>query len=175
MIGEIRDTETAEIAVKASITGHLVVSTLHTNNAASTITRLSDMGVEPYLIADATIGIIAQRLVRRLCKCKQPHIANELECKLLGREQGRQITIYEPSGCNLCNGTGYLGRIGIYEIMPLSQNLKSIISRKASAAEIEGVALKEGMKTLKDSATQYVIDGITSIYEMKRVTLEDDE
>ena len=175
MIGEIRDTETAEIAVKASITGHLVVSTLHTNNAASTITRLSDMGVEPYLIADATIGIIAQRLVRRLCKCKQPHIANELECKLLGREPGRQITIYEPSGCNLCNGTGYLGRIGIYEIMPLSQNLKSIISRKASAAEIEGVALKEGMKTLRDSATQYVIDGITSIFEMKRVTLEDDE
>jgi type IV pilus assembly protein PilB len=173
MIGEIRDSETAAIAVKASITGHLVVSTLHTNNAASTITRLADMGVESYLIADATIGIIAQRLVRRLCKCKQTRIATKLECELLGVNPEERLEIYEPNGCNLCNGTGYQGRIGIYEIMPLTQRLKTIISKNASAAEIEEEALKEGMKTLKDSASHYVIKGITSLSEMKRVTMED--
>jgi type IV pilus assembly protein PilB len=173
MIGEIRDSETAAIAVKASITGHLVVSTLHTNNAASTITRLADMGVESYLIADATIGIIAQRLVRRLCKCKQARIVTKLECELLGVNPEERLEIYEPSGCNLCNGTGYQGRIGIYEIMPLTQRLKTIISKNASAAEIEEEALKEGMKTLKDSASNYVIKGITSISEMKRVTMDE--
>lgn len=173
MIGEIRDTETAEIAVKASITGHLVVSTLHTNSAASTITRLVDMGLEPYLIADAAIGIIAQRLVRRLCKCKHSHRATELECKILGIDISDNVEIYEPKGCNICSGTGYHGRIGIYEIMPITQKLRTIISSNCTAAEIEQEALKEGMKTLRESASYNVIKGITSLAEMKRITMDE--
>jgi type IV pilus assembly protein PilB len=173
MIGEIRDSETAGIAVKASITGHLVVSTLHTNSASSTITRLVDMGVEPYLIADATIGVIAQRLVRRLCKCKQVCIATNIDKDLLGVNSNEMVEIYEPKGCNLCNGTGYYGRIGVYEIMPITPKLKEIISRHGSAAEIQEEALKEGMKTLKDSASDFVLKGITSMAEMKRITIEE--
>ncbi len=173
MIGEIRDSETAEIAVKASITGHLVVSTLHTNSAASTVTRLADMGIEPYLIADATIGIIAQRLVRRLCECKQSHIVTNLEKQYLGIETEQEVQVYEPCGCNLCNGTGYLGRIGIYEIMPITNNLKDIINKNGSAAEIQEAALNEGMHTLRESAKTYVLQGITTISEMKRLTMDE--
>ncbi|MGB4661785.1 MAG: ATPase, T2SS/T4P/T4SS family [Mobilitalea sp.] len=173
MIGEIRDSETAAIAVKASITGHLVVSTLHTNSAASTITRLVDMGVEPYLLADATVGVIAQRLVRRLCKCKHARPAETIEKSLLGANLYEEIELYDPTGCNLCNGTGYRGRIGIYEIMPISPKLKDIISSQGTAADIQEAALAEGMKTLQDSAADYVLQGITSIAEMKRVTIED--
>ncbi len=173
MIGEVRDSETAEIAVKASITGHLVVSTLHTNSAASTITRLIDMGIDPYLIADATIGIIAQRLVRRLCECKQPHEITELEREYLGIGLEDEHKLYQSKGCNLCNGTGYLGRIGIYEIMPITNQLKVIINKNGSAAEIQQAALKDGMHTLRDSARAYVLNGTTSISEMKRVTTDD--
>jgi len=172
MIGEIRDSETAEIAVKASITGHLVVSTLHTNSAASTVTRLADMGVEPYLIADATIGIIAQRLVRKLCKCKHTRPATRVEAELLGVSTDSELEISEPVGCNQCNNTGYYGRIGIYEIMPITTKLKEIISRNGSSAEIEKQALTEGMCTLKDSAIYYVKQGITSVSEMKRVAMD---
>ena len=118
MIGEIRDSETAEIAVRASITGHLVVSTLHTNSTASSVARLEDMGVESYLIADSMVGIIAQRLVRRLCECKKPKEATVEEKQLLGVDTDKSCTIYEPCGCKLCNNTGYYGRMGIYEIIP---------------------------------------------------------
>ena len=173
MIGEIRDEETATIAVQASITGHLVVSTLHTNSAASTITRLIDMGVEPYLIADATVGIIAQRLVRRLCKnCKRPKNPDEEEKKLLGITSDEPITIYEPCGCHLCDNTGYRGRIGVYEIMEISHDLKNIIAEGANADEIKEAALKDGMKTLRMKAREYVLDGITSASEMKKVSFE---
>ncbi|MDF2588248.1 MAG: Type secretion system protein GspE [Anaerocolumna sp.] len=173
MIGEIRDSETAQIAVKASITGHLVVSTLHTNSAASTITRLVDMGIEPYLIADATVGVIAQRLIRKLCNdCKKPKLASDLEKELLNIDKHEQVTIYEPCGCQLCNDTGYYGRIGVYEIMPITASLKEAINKKESAERLQTIALKEGMKTLKISADRYVIDGITSISEMKRIAFE---
>lgn len=175
MIGEIRDSETAEIAVKASITGHLVVSTLHTNSAASTITRLVDMGVEPYLIADSTVGVIAQRLVRKLCpKCKVRRAATPLERDLLGVPREKEQLIYEanPEGCNHCNNTGFYGRIGVYEIMPISQELKEAISRKAGAEEIKHIALKEGMHTLRMSATKYVLDGTTNLEEMKKISFE---
>ena len=173
MIGEIRDQETASIAVQASITGHLVVSTLHTNSAASTITRLADMGIEPYLIADATIGVIAQRLVRRLCpECKRAKKANADDLELLLRDPDEDITIYEPCGCPRCEGTGFKGRIGVYEIMEVSQPLKTIISKNGSAEDIKNKALEEGMNTLRMSATKYVLEGITSIPEMMRVSFD---
>lgn len=173
MIGEIRDRETASIAVQASITGHLVVSTLHTNSAASTITRLTDMGIEPYLIADATIGVIAQRLVRRLCpECKRAKKADREELEMLMLEPDADVTVYEPCGCPKCDGTGFRGRIGVYEIMELTQSLKSIISKNGSAEEIKEKALEEGMHTLRMSATGYVLKGITSVQEMMRVSFD---
>lgn len=173
MIGEIRDQETASIAVQASITGHLVVSTLHTNSAASTITRLADMGIEPYLIADSTIGVIAQRLVRRLCpECKRQKKADEEELELLQMEPDADVTIYEPCGCSRCDGTGFKGRIGVYEIMEVSQPLKSIISKGGTAEDIKEKALEEGMNTLRMSATKYVLEGITSVQEMMRVSFD---
>lgn len=174
MIGEIRDSETAEIAVKASITGHLVVSTLHTNSAASTITRLEDMGIEPYLIADATVGVIAQRLMRKLCiSCKKERNATEIEKELLGVDKEKDLVLYEPCGCHMCNNTGYFGRIGVYEIMSITPKVKEMISRNANANEINEMALKEGMNTLKMSATKYVLDGTTSIAELKKISLEE--
>lgn len=173
MIGEIRDQETASIAVQASITGHLVVSTLHTNSAASTITRLADMGIEPYLIADSTIGVIAQRLVRRLCpECKKPKKADAEELELLMQKPDADVTIYEPCGCTKCDGTGFRGRIGVYEIMEVTQPLKNIISKHGTAEEIKEKALEEGMSTLRMSATKYVLKGITSIPEMMRVSFD---
>ncbi len=173
MIGEIRDQETASIAVQASITGHLVVSTLHTNSAASTITRLADMGIEPYLIADSTVGVIAQRLVRRLCPdCKKAKKADADELEMLMMKPGADVTIYEPCGCPKCDGTGFRGRIGVYEIMEVTQSLKTIISKKGSAEEIKEKALEEGMNTLRMSATRYVLDGITSVPEMMRVSFD---
>ena len=173
MIGEIRDDETAQIAVKAAITGHLVVSTLHTNSAASSITRLADMGIEHYLIADSTVGVIAQRLVRRLCPaCKRPKQADELEKELLNVDKNADITIYEACGCNSCSDTGYYGRIGIYEIMPITPKIKHVIGSKGNADEIKRVALEEGMDTLRMSATKYVLDGITTFDEMKRISFD---
>lgn len=173
MIGEIRDNETAEIAVKASITGHLVVSTLHTNSSASTITRLEDMGIEPYLIADSVIGVIAQRLVRRLCpKCKKSRMATEVDLEALGLPEDREAVVYEPVGCHMCNNTGYYGRIGVYEIMEITPELKEIISKHGNANEIKEVALQQGMRTLHMSAAKYVLSGVTSISEMKRISFD---
>ncbi len=172
MIGEIRDAETASIAVKAAITGHLVVSTLHTNSAASTVTRLIDMGIEPYTAGDALVGVIAQRLVRRLCVCKQARYAEDHEKRLLGVPEDEEVAIYEPNGCALCNDTGYSGRIGVYEMMPVSKGLQQVIARNAPANEIEKQALSEGMMTLKLSCSKHVLNGITSISEMKKIVYE---
>ncbi len=169
MIGEIRDGETADIAVKAAITGHLVVSTLHTNSAASTVTRLIDMGIEPYVAGDALVGVIAQRLVRRLCTCKQPRLAEPDEKRILNADPDDDVVIYEPIGCPLCNETGYVGRIGVYEIMSVSHQLQAVIARNATADKIEEQALKEGMITLRMGATRLVLQGITSIHEMKKI------
>lgn len=174
MIGEIRDQETASIAVQASITGHLVVSTLHTNSSASTITRLEDMGIESYLIADSVIGVIAQRLVRRLCpSCKRPKQADADEKEMLGAAPGQEVTIYEPCGCPKCDNTGYKGRIGVYEIMKMSPRLKTIISKREGADRIKEQALAEGMRTLHMSATEYVLEGITSYSEMIKVSFDE--
>lgn len=174
MIGEIRDGETAQIAVQASITGHLVISTLHTNSTASSITRLVDMGIEHYLIGDSVVGIIAQRLVRRLCpKCRKPHMATLEERKMLNITDMRPITVYEPVGCKECGNIGYKGRVGVYEIMTVSHKLSTMIAAKASSDEIEKQAVAEGMTTLRMAAAEYVMQGVTTISEMQRVAYED--
>lgn len=173
MIGEIRDAETAQIAVQASITGHLVVSTLHTNSAASTVTRLADMGIESYLIADSIVGIIAQRLVRRLCPdCKQAYEAPAEEKELLGCPAEQPLKLYKPCGCGKCDNTGYKGRIGVYEIMEVTPRLKRAIAHNEDADKIKDVALEGGMKTLRMRAGEYVVDGTTSITEMLKVSFD---
>lgn len=173
MIGEIRDEETASIAVQASITGHLVVSTLHTNSAASTITRLADMGLPEYLIADSTVGIIAQRLVRRLCpRCKKKVLANAEQLELLGFGPDEQVEIYEPVGCSSCDNNGFKGRIGVYEIMEVTPKVRKVIAAGEDAEHIKQAALEEGMYTLRMSATNYVLEGITSISEMIKVSFD---
>ncbi|MCR5488045.1 MAG: Flp pilus assembly complex ATPase component TadA [Lachnospiraceae bacterium] len=173
MIGEIRDGETAGIAVQASITGHLVVSTLHTNSAAGSVGRLVDMGVEPYLLADSLVGIIAQRLVRRLCpNCKKPVKPDADQKELLKIPADADVTIYEPCGCAQCDNTGFKGRIGVYEIMQISPKLRHAISHEAQAEELKEIALSEGMNTLRMSATRYVLEGITSIAEMTKVSFD---
>ena len=173
MIGEIRDEETASIAVQASITGHLVVSTLHTNSAASTITRLADMGLPEYLIADSTVGIIAQRLVRRLCpRCKRKVLADEDQLELLGFGKDEQVEIYEPVGCSSCDNNGFKGRIGVYEIMEVTPKVRKVIASGQDAEHIKQAALEEGMYTLRMSATNYVLEGITSVSEMIKVSFD---
>ena len=173
MIGEIRDTETAAIAVQASITGHLVVSTLHTNSAASSVTRLEDMGIEDYLIADSVVGIIAQRLVRRLCpNCKIEYTPDEDECDILNVDSTNPPRIFKPGKCKFCDDTGYKGRIGVYEIMEVTHDLKNVIARGGNADDIKTQALKDGMNTLRMSATRYVLEGITSVPEMRKVSFD---
>ena len=179
MIGEIRDGETAGIAVESAITGHLVVSTLHTNSAASTISRLADMGIENYLISDAVIGVIAQRLLRRVCpRCKRMLPADDLEKKELGipeEKWGEEVLSphIEPNEeCLECGGAGYKGRIGIYEIMQMSPALKRIIATGGTAEELEKEAIKEGMNTLVMSANKQVLKGITTLQEVHRVAYD---
>lgn len=173
MIGEIRDGETASIAVKASITGHLVISTLHTNSTAASIIRLKDMGVEPYLIGDSVVGIIAQRLIRRLCvHCRKPREATEKEKAILWLPAGEDFTIYDGVGCSKCERIGYKGRIAIYEIMPITGKIRSEIHRETTADELTDIAIAEGMQTLRMSAARTVQEGTTSISEMVKVIYE---
>ena len=173
MIGEIRDVETAMIAIQASITGHLVVSTVHTNSAANTVTRLLDMGVDSYLIADSVVGIIAQRLVRRLCpNCKKKRRAEEYELEFMAMDPKVPTDIWEARGCQSCNGTGYYGRIGVYEIMELTPGIKRLINKKATAEEIKQQALTDGMQTLRMNATKLVLSGTTSFQEILSVSYE---
>ena len=174
MIGEIRDAETAGIAVQASITGHLVVSTLHTNSSAATITRLIDMGIESYLIADSVVGVIAQRLVRRLCpNCKKARLATDKEKQLLHVDLDEDVTVYDKVGCPQCAETGYHGRIGVYEIMQITPELKRVIAHMDGTEAIKKQALKDGMHTLRMSAAEYVLDGTTTVSEMLRVSFEE--
>jgi type IV pilus assembly protein PilB len=173
MIGEIRDRETASIAVQASITGHLVVSTMHTNNAVGTLNRMADMGVESYLIADSMVGVIAQRLVRKLCPhCKKSHMATTEEKKLLRLPPDKEKEIYEPGGCHFCNQTGYFGRIGVFEMMEVNDDMRKLISANASTEKLTEAARRTGMHTLRENAVQYVLDGVTSVEEMLRASYE---
>lgn len=174
MIGEIRDEETAQIAVQASITGHLVVSTLHTNSAAGTVTRMINMGVESYLLADSMIGIIAQRLVRRLCpKCRQAKKPGQRERELLNLDALDETVIFEPKGCPMCAETGYSGRIGVYEMLEITPELKELISRGVSTEELKQAAIRQGMSTLTMGARQKVLEGITSVSELLGVSADE--
>ena len=169
MIGEIRDAETAEIAVRASITGHLVLSTIHTNDAASTVSRLVDMGIEPFLVSASLVGVISQRLVRRICsKCKITRTLNFSEMKLLGLDEPREI--YKGVGCPICNNTGYKGRIAIHEILVVNKEMHELIDNRGTTEELRKMAVKSGTKTLKDSCIELILNGITSIEELIKVT-----
>ncbi len=174
MIGEIRDEETASIAVTASITGHLVVSTLHTNSAASSLSRLADMGIATYLLADSVVGVIAQRLVRRLCSCKQEYEPSAEEWEIIGHK-GEDFKVYKPCGCPQCNESGYRGRIGVYEILPVTNKVKRLISKGAAAEEIQDQALEEGMSTLRMSAARLVREGVTSVDELMRIAYSNED
>ena len=167
MIGEIRDEETAQIAVRAAITGHLVLSTLHTNDAPGAITRLVDMGVEPYLAADAIVAVIAQRLVRKLCpNCREPYTAEGNEMMILNLD--KPVRLYRAVGCPACQNSGYRGRTAIHEVMMVGREHRNIIARGGSAEEIREVSISQGMVDLCESCRRLVLDGVTSIQEMVR-------
>lgn len=170
MIGEIRDDETAEIAVRAAITGHLVLSTIHTNDAASAIVRLEDMGIEQYLVAASLTGVIAQRLVKKICpKCKEAYEANEVEKNLLGEDPEKPLKLYKGAGCNYCNNTGYYGRTGIYEIMEITREHRAIMQGSHDLDEIRKISIENGAKTLKMSCVDLVLRGETTIDELTTV------
>ena len=172
MVGEIRDLETAEIAVQASLTGHMVLSTLHTNTAVGAVTRLRDMGVEPFLLSSSIVGVLAQRLVRTLCsKCKLPHTLTDSEKDVLGIENGTTYTIYQPIGCDHCSGSGYLGRGGIYELISIDETLRNMIHDGASEQEMESHA-RHYSPSIRTDGKRRVLAGQTSIEEMLRVTRE---
>lgn len=169
MIGEIRDTETAEVAIRAAITGHLVLSTLHTNDAASTIVRLVDMGVAPYLVASSLTGVVAQRLVKLLCPhCKRKHVTDETEMRLLSIED--PVEICEPVGCARCGGTGFHSRTAIHEIIPVTAALRAKIVSNASVEELQDVASASGTRLLRDNVAEMVLEGRTSMSELMRST-----
>lgn len=172
MIGEMRDYETAEIAMQASLTGHMVLSTLHTNDAAATITRLIDLGIEPYLIASSLKAVIAQRLVRVICNnCKEKYKPEEDDIFYLRIDKDENIPFefYRGKGCDYCKNTGYIGRVGLFEVLSISSRIKELIDSKAGETEIRETAAAEGMKTLKDDAIEKVKAGITSVEEVRRV------
>lgn len=172
MIGEIRDYETAEIAIRAAITGHLVLSTIHTNDAPSSIVRLKDMGIAPYLVSSALVGIIAQRLIRKLClHCREEYIASDYEKEILGVPKDQELTLYRKVGCNRCSNTGYKGRVGIYEIMEINRELRELINEDASVENITNIALRNGMKTLSKSAINVILKGNSTVEELLRVTI----
>jgi general secretion pathway protein E len=172
LIGEIRDKETATIAVQSALTGHLVFSTLHTNDSSGAITRLVDIGVEPFLISSSVVAVIAQRLVRVLCDhCKEAYTPGViLESIGISREQLDTHTIYQANGCEHCFNTGYRGRIGIFEIMHMREGLKNLILKTFDASQIKQYALQYNMKTLRQSGIDKVLEGKTTIEEVLRVT-----
>lgn len=174
MVGEIRDSETVEMAVRASITGHIVLSTLHTNDTVSTISRLEDMGIEPFMVSTAVVGIIAQRLVKRICEnCKGIVVVTDDEESILKVAKGTKIC--KGKGCNACGNSGYFGRIAIHEVLVLNKELKSMISKSEPIEDIKDAAVKFGMETLSESCRKLVLEGVTTVEEMLRVTYSIDE
>lgn len=172
MVGEIRDEETATMAMRSAITGHTVLSTLHTNDAASTIVRLLDMEIPPYLICSSLTGVVAQRLSRKLCdNCKEEYLASSYEKELLGVSNREEVKLYKAVGCSKCSESGYKGRTGIFEIMVISQKIKEMIYKRENISEIRKQAIKEGMRTLFESGRNLVLDGKTSINELMRITV----
>jgi type IV pilus assembly protein PilB len=176
MVGEIRDKETAEIAIQASLTGHLVLSTIHTNDAPSATTRLVDMGVEPFLISSSILGVLAQRLARTICtNCREAYAPPVEALHRLGLkpDQGEEILFYRGKGCDRCKGSGYKGRYGIFELMPMSEAIRELVLKGASADQIRQQAVAEGMKTLADDGILKVLEGATTIDELLRVVYVD--
>ncbi|MGJ8581600.1 MAG: type II secretion system ATPase GspE, partial [Psychromonas sp.] len=173
MIGEIRDLETAEIAVQASLTGHLVLSTLHTNTAVGAVTRLHDMGVEPFLLSSSILGVLAQRLVRRLCPhCKIAHPASPSEKVILGKAENEEAIIYRPDGCLQCNHTGYRGRTGIHELLVVNEVVRELVHTGAGEQAIER-EIRKTSESIRDDGIQKVLAGLTTLEEILRVTRED--
>jgi len=174
LVGEIRDLETAEIAIQASLTGHLVFSTLHTNDAPGAITRLQDMGVEGYLVASVLEAVLAQRLVRRICPaCRVPDTPSKADLDALGIEAGPDITLFRGKGCEECRGTGYRGRSGIYELFVLDEDARSLILKRASTRDVRQHAVARGMVTLRMDGWKRACEGVTTVEEILRVTQED--
>jgi type IV pilus assembly protein PilB len=172
MVGEIRDKETAQIAVEAALTGHLVLSTLHTNDAPGAIARLIEMGVEPFLVSSAVSCVLAQRLARRLCDCKTPVVLDGDVVRANGYAvEGATVTAYEPAGCARCGGTGYKGRVGLYEVMPVTDEIRKLAVARASADAIAEAAARAGMRPLRAEGLQKVLAGMTSFAELARVTV----
>lgn len=176
MVGEIRDKETAEIAVRSATTGHLVLSTLHTNDAAGAITRLIDMGIEPFLVASSVLGVVAQRLVRLICpKCKKSYeLSNNAKQRMyMGIADDIPVVLSYGEGCQYCGQTGYRGRTGIYEVMPVTKKIRELINKKSSADLIKAQAVRDGMITLKDDGINKALEGLTTIDEVMRVAYTD--
>jgi len=170
MIGEIRDNETAEIAVRAAITGHLVLSTIHTNDAASTMTRLVDMGIEPYLIATSVVGVVAQRLVRRICpQCAEEYYATDYEKKILGINPFEDVKIKRGTGCQHCNNSGYRGRIGVHEVLEINREIREAVMTGITSDELKDMCVKNGMRTLQMSCADLVLKGVTTIDELIKI------
>ena len=173
MVGEIRDEETARIAIQAALTGHLVFSTLHTNDSPSALTRLVDMGIEPYLLTSSITAILAQRLVRRICPhCKEVYEPTEFENRILDEYGGDGRLVYKGTGCPECLNTGYLGRIGVFELLTLNSKIRQMVQEKASSEEIKAEAIRNGMVTLRQDGVNRALAGDTTIAEVVRVTIE---
>jgi type IV pilus assembly protein PilB len=173
LVGEVRDLETAGIAIKAALTGHLVLSTLHTNDAASTITRLIDIGVEPFNVASAVNLVTAQRLVRRICSaCKKEvqYDADVFEAAMIDQEKAAEIKFYRGEGCDICDGTGYRGRQGLYEVMPITTEIRRLIMHGESADVLKERAVADGMLTLRDDGMIKVSRGVTTLEEVLKET-----
>ena len=174
LVGEIRDLETAEIAIQASLTGHLVFSTLHTNDAPAAITRLQDMGVEPYLVASVLEAVLAQRLVRRICgACRVPDTVSAADLDALGVVAPDNTELLRGKGCEECRGTGYRGRMGIYELFPITEDARSLMLRRSSSRDIRQHAVAAGMITLRMDGWRRACEGLTTVDEILRVTQED--
>ena len=176
MVGEIRDFETAQIAVQAALTGHLVLSTVHTNDAPGTINRLIDMGIEPFLISSAVILILAQRLIRKTCMdCREPvKVHPQLLIDLgIPPDEVKSFQVYKGKGCSICNNTGYKGRVGLYEVMPMREEVRELVLSRASNSEVKKEAIRLGMKTLRQSGVMKIKEGVTTIEEVLRSTIED--
>ena len=176
LVGEIRDQETADIAIQAALTGHLVFSTLHTNDAPSALTRLVDMGVKPFLVASAVMAIMAQRLIRRLClECRVEAEVSEADLRAVGLTQQRvaDATIYDAVGCPVCNNAGYKGRQGVYELMELSNDIRELAFKCKPTLELRAKARSEGMVTLQEDGVRKVLSGVTTISEILRITHRD--
>jgi type IV pilus assembly protein PilB len=172
LIGEVRDLETAKTMVEASLTGHLVFSTIHTNDAIGTVTRLMEMGIEPYLVADSLLLVCAQRLLRRICpKCKESYVITHEEVELSKGDIKSGTSLYRGRGCNSCDGTGYKGRTGIFEILSMNKNLRSLLIKGATSVEFERRARESGMKTLRQDAIEKALTGITTLEEVVTTTL----